>query len=421
MRRPLVGWLTAEAISIAGTRVSMVALPFLVLTSTGSPVRAGLVAVAELVPLVVLKVLGGPLIDRYGARRVAVTCDLGSLVVVGSVPLLHEAGVLPFGLLLALVAVAGALRGPGDAAKYALIPTLAALGDAPLERVTGLHSTVERGASMLGAVLAGGLVAAIGAADALVVDALSFGVSALVLLWALPRRVVSQTDTERDDAPYLRQLREGWHALRGDRLLVWITVMVAMTNMLDLAWTSVLVPVWGVERDSATAVGLLFGCFSAGAAVGSLLAATCASRLPRYATYLVCFAVTGLPRFALLASDAPLWGLLAGAVATGFAAGFINPILGAVMCERVPEHLLGRVSSISVAAGYALMPLGGLLGGALVATLGLRGALLASGAAYLVVTLLPAVDRTWRQLDQRPKSRGAIPGAAAREDVAAAH
>ena len=83
-----------------------------------------------------------------------------------------------------MVALAGALRGPGDAAKAAMTPTLAATAGVPMERVTGLSSTVERTASMLGAAFAGGLVAVIGPANALVVDAASFGVSALLLAWA---------------------------------------------------------------------------------------------------------------------------------------------------------------------------------------------------------------------------------------------
>ena len=92
VRRPLYGWLGAEAVSLAGTRVSMIALPFFVLTTTGSPEKTGLVALAEMLPLVVLKVLGGPIIDRVGARRVAITCDWASVVVVGAIPFLYDAG-----------------------------------------------------------------------------------------------------------------------------------------------------------------------------------------------------------------------------------------------------------------------------------------------------------------------------------------
>lgn len=412
MRKPLYGWLTSEAISITGTRVSMIALPFFVLTTTGSPEKTGLVALAEMLPLVLTKVLGGPVIDRLGARRVSITCDLASVVVVGTIPLLHAAGWLPFGVFLALVGLAGALRGPGDAAKNAMTPLLVAEAGVPMERATGLHSTVERTASMLGAGLAGALVALIGAANALIVDAASFGVSAAVLAWSTrslrsaPTPGAGDTGDTGDtgqDEPFLRRLEEGWTFLRGDRVLVGITVMVAMTNLVDIAWASVMVPVWGVESGGGAAVvGLVFAVFSGASAVGALCAAAWAARLPRFATYFVAFLVCGAPRFVVMAFDSPLWAVLAISVAGGFAAGFLNPILGAVMYERIPEHLMGRVTSLTSAACFALMPFGGLVGGFLVGGFGLSVAMLACGAAYFLVTMLPAVDPRWREINRRP-------------------
>ncbi len=403
-RTPLYGWLTSEAVSLTGTRISMIALPWFVLTTTGSATKTGLVALAEMLPLVVLKVLGGPVIDRVGARRVAITCDLLSVLVVGAIPLLHGAGRLPFPLFLLLVAVAGGLRGPGDAAKGALTPTIAAEAGVAMERATGLHSTVERTAGLLGAALAGGLVAVVGAADAIVVDALSFGVSAAVLAWStssLTRTVEAPTD--EPPTPYAAQLREGWTFLRADRVLLGITVMVALTNLLDLAYGAVLVPVWAQQTTgSAATVGLVFATFGGAAAIGSICAATWATRLPRYKTYLVAFLVCGAPRFVVFALDVPIWAVLAVCVAGGFASGFLNPILGAVIYERIPDRLMGRVTSLSTAMCFALMPFGGLLGGLLVAGFGLSSALLIVGAAYFVVTMLPAVDPRWREIDRRP-------------------
>ena len=136
-RTPLVGFLLADAISLCGTRVSMIAIPWLVLTTTGSAAQTGLVAFAELLPLVVVQALAGPLIDRLGARRVAISCDLMSMVAVGLIPLLHLGGQLSFPVLLALVAVAGGLRGAGDGSKHAFVPALARGAEVPLERVTG--------------------------------------------------------------------------------------------------------------------------------------------------------------------------------------------------------------------------------------------------------------------------------------------
>ena len=159
----------------------MIAIPWFVLTTTGSATQTGLVAFAEMAPYVTAKALGGPVIDRFGARRVSVSADLASVLAVGSIPALYAAGAMSFPLLMLLVAVAGALRGPGDGAKHALVPVLVEASGVPMERATGLASTVERLAGMTGAAVGGLLVAAIGPAQALVVDAASFAVAALLI------------------------------------------------------------------------------------------------------------------------------------------------------------------------------------------------------------------------------------------------
>lgn len=404
-RRPLYGWLTADAISVTGTRISMIAIPLFVLETTGSATRTGVVALVEMLPLVLFKVLGGPVIDRLGARQISITCDVASLVVVGAIPLLHDAGLLSFPLFLVLVALAGALRGPGDGAKHSLVPALVESADVPMERATGLSSMVERTASMLGAAAAGLLVATLGAADALYVDAASFGLSAVVLAWATTGfGPVTADDAEADPAPYVEQLREGWRFLRGDAVLLGISVMVALTNLLDAAWASVLMPVWSLEPGrGAAALGLVFALFGGASAIGAACAAAWGERLPRYPVYLLAFLVTGLPRFLVFAFDSPLPAVIAVCALGGFAAGFLNPILGAVIFERIPKHLVGRVSSLTTAMCWGLMPLGGLLGGVLVDTSGLTVAMIVTGVAYLAVTMLPAVDPRWRDMDRRPE------------------
>lgn len=412
MRRPLYGWLGAEALSLTGTRVSMIALPLFALDQTGSATLTGLVALAETLPLVLAKVLGGPLIDRIGPRRVAVGCDLASLVVVAAIPILYDVGLLPFPAFLALVAVAGALRGPGDGAKGAMIPTLVDRAGVAMERVTGLHSTVERTASMLGAGIAGILVAGLGAQNALLVDAVSFGLSAAVMAWATvglggPVAPDPEVAPAAGTAAYLVQLREGWDFLRRDPLLLGITVMVALTNLLDAAWSAVLLPVWSVESGAGAAtLGLVLAVFSGCSALGSVCAAAWAARLPRFRVYLLAFLLAGLPRFAVFALESPLGAVIAVFVVSGFASGFLNPVLGAVIFERIPTPLVGRVSSLSTAMCFALMPFGGILGGLLVDGGGLALAMGLIGVAYFAVTMLPALDPRWKAMDERPVRTG---------------
>jgi MFS family permease len=425
-RLPLYGWLTAEAISLLGTRVSMIAIPWLVLVTTGSPTQTGLVAVAEITPMVVFKAVGGPLVDRVGPRRLAITADLLSMVAVGLIPVLHRADHLTFPLLLALVAVAGALRGPGDAATSALIPALVERAEVPYERATGLSSAIERGSTMLGAALAGGLVAAIGPANAVTVDALSFGLCALVLVVttrSLDNRGLDELDRrehsdQHDGTSYGAELREGWDFLRRDPVLISLCLMIAVTNLLDLAWSAVLLPVWARESGAGiAAVGLVFSVWGGASMVGSVVAAAYGTRLPRFTTYLVAFLITGLPRFVLFAIGVPLWAILAMCVVGGCASGFLNPVIGAVQFERIPRAMVGRVTSLTNALCWSLMPLGGLLGGVLVSGIGLDPALLVIGLAYLVATMAPALMPSFRGMNRQVQPPAADPIAASSEDV----
>lgn len=390
----------------------MIAIPWFVLTTTESATQTGLVAFAEMFPLVLTKVLGGPVIDRLGARRVAITCDVGSFLAVGLVPLLHALGWLTFPLLLAIVAVAGALRGPGDAAKDSLTPAIVAAAKVPMERATGLASAVERGAGMIGFALAGALVVAVGPAAALAVDAVSFLVGAAILAWAtvgLPQPDQAE-DPHESPARFWHSLHEGWAFLRGEPVLLGLSLMIAVTNLLDLAWSAVLAPVWAIETGSgAGLLGLVFAVFAGSSAVGSLFASAWGDRLPRFRTYLFAYLVCGLPRFLVMAADSPMWLILFIMVIGGVASGFLNPILGAVFFERIPSGLVGRVSSLSTSMCYALMPLGGLVGGALVTGVGLSPALLIVGFAYLATTMAPAFVPSFRQMNRPSQSAMTTP------------
>ncbi|MGH3499854.1 MAG: MFS transporter, partial [Nocardioidaceae bacterium] len=343
------------------------AIPWFVLTTTGSATQTGLVAFAEMAPYVTSKALGGPVIDRVGARRISVSADVVSAALVGMIPLLHALGALHFGALLVLVAVAGAVRGPGDASKGAIVPYVADAARVPLERVTGLDGTVERLASTLGPAAAGIIIAVVGAAPSLVIDASSFALCA-ALIGATSPRAKAEQDHDAEDADggdgYFAQLRAGGAFLRDDHLLRSIIAMVGTTNLLDAAMASVLLPVWAHESGGGpAAIGLVFATFGAAAIGGSLVASTRAERLPRRMTYLLRYVVAGRPRFLVLALGAPLWLVVVVHVVSGSGAGFLNPIIGAVIYERIPRRLLGRVGSLIDALAWAGIPLGGIVGG----------------------------------------------------------
>ncbi|MFD8010861.1 MFS transporter [Streptomyces sp. NPDC058955] len=408
--RPLVGVLAAMTVSLTGTRISVVALPWFVLVTTGSATRTGLVAFCEMAPYVVVKAFTGPLVDRIGPRAVSWTTDLASATAAAAVPLLHALDLLTFPVLLALVAVIGAARGPGDLAKEVMVPEAAERGRVPLERATGLAGAVERLASTVGLAVGGALVTLLGPLTGLAVNAACFALGSVLVRLALPRRTGRTADEPSSQAAstgYWRRFGEGLAYLRGDPLLLTVIVMLGVTNLLDAAFASVLVPVWARESGHGpTAIGLAGGVMGAAAVGGSLIAAVLAHRLRRRMVVLAGFLLLGAPRFLILAADAPLGAVLAVFAVGGFGAGFVNPVLGAVLVERVPRRMLGRVNALGDALSWAGIPLGGLIAGAAVAAAGLVPTLLACGAAYFLTTNLAGLRPEWREMD-RTRGRGA--------------
>jgi MFS family permease len=392
-RRSLLGLLVANAISLTGTQITMIALPWYVLITTGSTAKTGLVSFCGMTPYLLTRMLSGPVIDRIGAWRVSVTSDAASLLVTGLIPLLHELGDLPLPLLLGLAAAAGAARGPGDAAKGALVPQVARESGVALERLAGLNGTVSRLAGSIGPAIAGVLVAVSGPLQAVALDAGSFGIAAAVVAWTIRNEVTAEAAAEQE--PYLRRLGGAFTFLRGDRLLLQLTLMVTVTNLLDNGVMTVLLPVWARHHGGPAVIGVLTTAVSITAMAGSIVASAVAGRMPRRATYFLCFVIGGGPRIAMLALGVPLWATIAVWAVSGLALGFVNPILSAVLYERIPARVMGRVSALTGTLGVAGTPLGGPIAGLLVGPAGLATAALVFGGVYLAATSLPARGASW--------------------------
>ncbi|MFF8286599.1 MFS transporter [Streptomyces albus] len=438
--RPLAGVLAGMAVALTGTRVSAIALPWFVLVTTGSTARTGLVSLCEMAPYVLVKAFTGPLVDRAGPRTVSWTADVLSAAAVAAVVAAQLTGTLSFGLLLVLVALVGAARGPGDLAKEVLVPLAAERARVPLERAAGLAGVTERLASTVGPAAGGAVVALLGARTALVVIACCFAAGSAVIACCLPRhkRAGPATGAEHGGAGadgtgagavrdagvkaggdgYWRRLADGFRFLRRDPLLLTVVVMVGVTNLLDAAFATLLLPVWARETGHGPgAIGTANSALGAAAVAGSLVAAAIGHRMRRRPVFFAGFLLAGAPRFVVLAADVPMAVVLAVFALSGFGAGFLNPILGAVNFERVPAGLRGRVNALGDSLAWAGIPLGGLVAGAAVAAWGLVPVLLAGGAAYFLTTNLAGLRPEWRHMDRRRGARPAASGSPAASGV----
>ena len=180
-RLPLFALLAANAISFTGNAMSMVAVPWFVLETTGSASQTGITAAVIAVAAILAALVGGSAVDRLGYKRMSVVSDLASAVPVALVPILHHTTGLAFWQLLVLVFLSALLDTPGNSARLALVPELAAKAEMPLERANAAMQSLQRGANLVGAPIAGLLIAVLGAANVLLIDAATFAVSAVLV------------------------------------------------------------------------------------------------------------------------------------------------------------------------------------------------------------------------------------------------
>ena len=395
--RGLVGMLSANASALSANRVLAIALPWFVLTTTGSIGKTGLVAFCQVGPYVIAQALSGPIIDRVGPKKISVIGDTVSMTAMAVAPLLYLSGQLSFGVLLALMAVVGIADGPANGAKGLFLPSATRAARVSFERGTGLAGAVERTATTAGPAVAGVVVASFGSVYALWVTAALFGLSALIVSTTLTNPVPEPHERPAaEDAGYLTRLKEGADFLRGAGLLRAMVGMLAATNLLDQAFMSVLLPVWAKESGNGpTAIGLVVSVFAATSIVAALVAAAVAERLPRRQVYLIGFVIGGIPRFVAMAAGVPLWAVLGVLAVGGLGSGFINPIIGAVTYELIPIGLLGRVKTLAQAVTWAGIPFGGLVGAGLVTAAGLTPALWVVGGLYLVAIVVPGMSKEW--------------------------
>lgn len=394
-RRPLFTLFAANAISLTGNVAALIAIPWFVLETTGSATRTGVTAFAGLLPVVLSGLFGGALVDRLGYRRTSVIADLASAGAVAAIPLLHATVGIEFWQLVLLVFLGGLLDAPGGIARTALLPDAAARAGWSYERATGATAVVERGSRLAGAPLAGLLIAVTGPTNVLWIDAGSFLVSAMAVALGLPRPA---TRAARPRTSYLRELRAGYGFLRRDRTLGVLVLIVSVTNTFDSIAMIALPVLANRVYGDALSLGLMVGVTGAGSVLGALCFAAVGHRFSRRAVFTWGFILVTVS-FPVAALFPPLGLLLVAKGISGLASGPLNPVIDTVFFERVPDGMRGRVFGVTQATAWIAMPLGVLVAGPMIDGLGLRVTLLATGAAYLAVTLASRLSTALRGLD----------------------
>jgi MFS family permease len=406
----LITLLGGHGLSLLGNVITVIVVPLYVLHDTGSVLATGVAGVFATVPVIVGGALGGVLVDRIGFRTAAIVADLASGATILLIPVLAATTGLPFPVLLTLVFLSGLLDTPGNTAKSALVPDLAEAAGLSVARATGIHSAVSRSAAMIGASVAAVCVIWLGPLNALLIDAATFAVSALLLWLGVPRHADARPAGPEDAAAdavqptgwrgYWTDLAAGIRFLHHRPLLRNLVLMIVVTNCFDAAGITVLMPAYASTVGADGAIfGVMVAVFSGGALAGAGLFTWLGQRWPRRPVLVVSFLLAGAPPYLAMAAGVPVPVLLAVLAVAGLAAGSINPLITTVLYERVPRQLRARVLG-AMTTGVSLgLPLGSLGAGVAVTAAGLVPVLLGVGAVYALVTLAPLTGGSWRNLE----------------------
>lgn len=417
-------WL-AQTVSQFGSQVSLLALPLVAAVSLdATAAEMGLLAAAATLPTLALSLLTGVWVDRLPRRPLMISADLGRAATLLLVPLLWWLGELSMGLLYVVVVATAALALLYDLAYQSYLPSLVRRKQL-VEGNSKLQSS-QSAALILGPGLAGALVQALGAASAIVLDALSFVFSA-VTVRRIRRSEGRHEPTARRSTRH--EIGEGLRTLFRNPLLRRIVTCNAVLNFTGTLFTAVYLLY--LVRDvglQAGQVGLVLGVGGVGFLAGALGAPRLAQRVGTERLITLALMIGGLGWLLVPAAGGSLvstLALLALARIMSSLGAMAYDISAVTLRQSVtPAHVLGRVLASSRFVGAGVAPLGALVGGALGATLGLRQTLALAAAARLVLSLAVwlapgrqrARLRSTREIDHTPQDYGARPNSGSQHE-----
>ena len=388
-------WL-GQAFSQLGDRLIVVALALYV-DEIGSPMDVGIVLAAHTVPLVTLLLIGGVWADRLPRHRVMIVSDLARAALHGLLAVLIVTGAVTIWHIVVIEALFGVARAFFLPAYSGLVPQT--VPEARLQEASAARGFVQNAAEFVGPAVGTALVLGVGAAAAFALDAATFVVSAILLAGVRPR--ARGEDAPR--APLAKELRTGWREVRR-RTWVWVTIasasaalMVGFAPLLTLG-PSVAQEVYG---DRAV-FGLVLSAFGAGTLVGALAGVRWRPRHPlRAATLWVLPWTVGL---ALFAFGLPRGALTALWLLAGFGISLFAVWWETALAERIPPHVLSRVSAFDWMGSLGLLPVGYLLAGPLGEALGAVEVLAGGAVLAMLVTLAALTVRDIWRLERGQKS-----------------
>lgn len=351
--RQLAALLVARFVSLTGTNMTTVALPWFVLATTGSTVRMGLVLAVQLLPAAILGTFSGTAVAALGSRRTLILSDALRAPLLASVPVLHWLDALSFPVLLGLVAVIGLFAVPYAAAASSMLPEIVGEDEGLVAQAVSALQVAIQTTGVVGPVLAGVLIPFIGAPSLLLFDGASYLVCAAGVLTFVVAGGV-QPRGERAGGLFV-----GVRALFANPFLTAIVVAAFLAHVGLVGLFGTLPALAFRMFDDARTAGALFSADAVGSIVGGLATLWLTKRVAPVRLSVIGFAVMAAPIWLLtVATTFPL------AMGVLFVFGLGGPLAVAPISAALTMRVDAAVRPHVVAAFLALSSLGSPLGAA---------------------------------------------------------
>jgi predicted MFS family arabinose efflux permease len=394
--RTLIALLVAEAVSSTGSAMTFLALPWLVLqTSGGSATRLSIMLAAEILPMALFGIPSGSVVARLGSRRTMLVSDAVRAPLIALVPLLYWTGHLSYGVLLVVAFLMGVFITPYLAAQRTIIPELFGDDETLVAKASGLFGAVTQLPIVIGPALAGVLIASIGTVSLLVIDAVTFLFAFVVVVLLV--RGGSRVPQDGES----RGVLAGVRYLTRDRLLGPMTLTLILIDGSANA-ISVAVPLLAfTEYDqNARVAGWIFLGFGVGAIAGSVLVVKLLDHVKPLRLASVGMLLVAAPIWIVVAT--PPWPVTVLALfLCGIFVPLINAPMMAIMTTRPPVALRAKVMTAVLTASGLGGPVGRLLVGPVYNWTGNAGVwvLLAGGVSLGAVLFATVAAVRGRELD----------------------
>ena len=350
--RSLLGLLTAELVSLTGSSMTFVALPFFVLITTGSTAKMGWALAAEMLPIAIFGIPAGTVIAKLGTKKTMLISDAARGPLLLIIPILHHYGDLSFAALLGTTFAIGIFAAPYFASSRLVVPEVAGEDEQAVASVNAVLSGANQLTQLAGPVLAGVLIGLFSPATVLVVDGCTYIFSFLVIL------TVVRAGKRVEAAAQQKGVFSGLKFLLGDSLLGPMVIAACAINFVA---QGIVLGVQAIDyfryHASGHVVGILFAGFGIGALAGAIVAQQLTQKVPLLKLAAVAIVAMPLPLF-LLSPTTPWPAATIIIAAFAFFTPLVNaPVIG-ILTVRTPVELRPKVMTAVMTVATMAGPFG---------------------------------------------------------------